>query len=90
MKYYIITDTHFGHDAMLKYCGRGDDFEGEILRNLKLIPEHSILIHLGDFSWEKHDLYIKKYFVACQAQKHWLIRGNHDKHTNSWYEELSI
>lgn len=86
MKYWTIADTHFGHEAMKKMCGRPDNFEDKILMAiLILVKKTDILIHLGDFCWgndaEWHSLFMRN----CNAKKKWLIRGNHDKKTNSWY-----
>jgi calcineurin-like phosphoesterase family protein len=85
MKYYIITDTHFDHDRIIDFCNRSPDFEGIIINNLKLIPKDTILIHLGDFAWYNHKYWHDLFLNKSPAILNWLIIGNHDKHTNSWY-----
>ena len=84
MNYWITTDTHLGHDALIEYCGRPDNFTDKILRSHSRVPADDILIHLGDICigsdsfWHAHmrDLW------KCQK---WLIKGNHDKRSNTWY-----
>lgn len=87
MNYWIITDTHFGHDAIMEYCDRPHDFEIRIMRNLrKVINDDDILIHLGDFCWGDYSEWHKDFMnhVKC---KRWLIKGNHDKKSNTWYHK---
>ena len=86
MKYWLTTDTHLGHFNMVEYCGRPENFSEIILRNLhQCIKHEDILIHLGDIciandtKWHLQLLNI--------PGRHWLIRGNHDKKSNSWYLE---
>lgn len=83
-KYWIISDPHLGHNAMLEYCGRPEGFEDLILGNLvSLIKPEDILICLGDFCMYRdgywHDQLIN---IPC---KKWLIRGNHDRKSLGWY-----
>ncbi len=85
MKYWVTTDTHFFHKKMYEYCDRPLGFEYIILKNLKdVIQEDDILIHLGDICMgrdsEAHETFIKA--IKC---KKWLIRGNHDKKSDTWY-----
>ena len=85
MNYWIITDTHFGHDKIMAYCGRPDDFESRIMSNLrKTVREEDVLIHLGDFCWGDHALWHADFMNHAKC-KRWLIKGNHDKKSNTWY-----
>lgn len=84
-KYWVISDTHFGHEKMLSLAGRPYGFETKILANcVRMINEGDVLIHLGDFcigndrSW--HEIFHGQ--IKC---KKWLIRGNHDRQTDTWY-----
>jgi len=91
MKYWITTDTHFGHKMLLDNGHREEGFEKRILRALEDVqnfskPPSDILIHLGDFcigedeKWQeefrKHTMHFKKKI---------LIRGNHDNKSYNWY-----
>lgn len=84
MNYWLITDTHFGHNKMPLYCGRPIGYEEIILKSLGQIPEGDILIHLGDICFGKDDMWHEKFFASTSARK-WLIRGNHDHKSNAWY-----
>jgi len=85
MTYWIISDTHFGHDKIAECFGRPKDFESKIFKALNVIRPQDVLIHLGDFCiggdayW--HDLFMSK----CPATKKWFVKGNHDRKSISWY-----
>ena len=83
MKIYLITDTHFGHEKMQVYCNRPKGFEDSILKKL-LQVKPDLLIHLGDFCIGNDEKWHKEYFSRLNC-KNWLIRGNHDRKSNSWY-----
>ena len=83
MKIWLTTDTHFGHDKMRQYCGRPENFEKLILNNLSKLEDNDILIHLGDFCIG-NDSRWHKTFNNFKFKK-WLIKGNHDRKSNSWY-----
>ncbi len=87
MKYWITTDTHFGHDGIKKFCGRPDNFEQLILKNLvRLVRKEDVLIHLGDVAWTDVAAWHEKLIntVPCRT---WLVKGNHDKSSSTWYLE---
>jgi calcineurin-like phosphoesterase family protein len=85
MKYWLITDTHFGHDKLVEYCARPQGFEGKIMENLyKTLSDDDVLIHLGDFCMGNDGKWTEM-FMKQKKSKKWLIKGNHDHKTNSWY-----
>lgn len=86
MIYWVTTDTHFGHNEMVEYCGRPEGFEDIILnRHQNAVGKNDVLIHLGDICIGR-DAFWHTMFMGCLTQaKKWLIRGNHDKKTNHWY-----
>jgi calcineurin-like phosphoesterase family protein len=87
MTYWITTDTHFGHDAIVEYCGRPHNFEDVIIRKHNdAISLGDVLIHLGDVSLYNED-YWNRRFTAIGASKFWLAKGNHDKRSDKWYLE---
>ena len=47
MKYYLITDTHFGHEMLVRNKHREIGYEDKILNNLRK-KSGDVLIHLGD------------------------------------------
>jgi len=85
MNYWIIADTHFGHDKIAECFGRPKDFEIKIFKALNIVRPQDVLIHLGDFCIGKdaywHDLFMDK----CPANIKWFVKGNHDRKSVSWY-----
>lgn len=82
---WITTDTHFNHEKMYKEWGlRPANFEQLIFDGLSRIPKGDVLIHLGDICMGKDAEMHEKYIIPLQCKK-WLIRGNHDNKSNSWY-----
>lgn len=84
-KFWVITDTHFGHKNIHEYCGRPVGFEQLILDNVrKVVQPDDVLIHTGDFCFGR-DAYWHEEFMSACAGKRWLVRGNHDKKKAAWY-----
>lgn len=83
-KTWLITDTHFGHDKMVQYCGRPEDFSSIILNNLlKIVQPDDTLIHLGDICIGQDVLWHQRLaIIDCRKI---LVRGNHDHKSDSWY-----
>lgn len=80
---WLITDTHFGHDKMLEYCNRPTDFNETLEKNLMELHD-GVLIHLGDICIGRDSYWHEKIFQKLDVKK-WLVKGNHDKKSNSWY-----
>jgi len=84
---WIISDTHFGHKNIIKYCGRPVNHNELIMENWrKLIKPEDVVLHLGDLTvWygEKQKLW-EDAAKALPGQK-LLILGNHDKRKASYY-----
>lgn len=85
IKTWIITDTHFGHENIIKYCNRPSNFSELILNNLFCIEDGDILIHLGDFCIGSDKYWNKVFFARLPKITSVLVRGNHDKKTDNWY-----
>lgn len=83
MRIWLITDTHFGHDKLIEY-GRPEGFTERIFENLNVVKPDDLLIHLGDFCIGNDEKWHTHYMQMLDC-KHWLIRGNHDSKSNSWY-----
>ena len=84
--YYLITDTHLGHTGMQQYCGRKPGFEGKILTGLSLVPSGSVMIHLGDILIGNDAFWHVQMMSAIPHDvKRWLVRGNHDRKSDTWY-----
>lgn len=86
MKIWLTTDTHFGHDKMIEWCGRPSNHEEIILRELRKVPSDAILIHLGDICMGKDEYWNEQFHLnTAQCKKKILVRGNHDNKSDSWY-----
>ncbi len=85
MNYWITTDTHFGHKKLIDEEARPINFESSILKRLKdVLRPDDILIHLGDVSF-KDDKKWHSMLIELSPCKKWLILGNHDSHSDTWY-----
>ena len=78
---WIVSDTHFGHDAMQELCHRPANFSNLIIDNWnRLVDHHDIVIHLGDVSWDSKDTWMG---MLNGRKIH--VKGNHDKKSYMWY-----
>jgi calcineurin-like phosphoesterase family protein len=76
---FLISDTHFGHTNIIKYCDRPfanvDEMDGALIKNWNSVvgPQDKVY-HLGDVT-----LSTKKMWIMDQLNgKKILIKGNHD------------
>lgn len=84
MRRYIISDTHFYHNNIIKHCNRPLSHTELLVENLsKIIKREDVLYHLGDvhFGTEQQ---LKDILSSIKGRKY-LIRGNHDKWTDTKY-----
>jgi calcineurin-like phosphoesterase family protein len=86
MTTFLISDTHFGHSAIIRMCSRpyadvrDMDSAMQDLWQRTVRPDDTV-IHLGDFAHRYPVDKLPKLFASLNGKKH-LIRGNHDdKHT---------
>jgi len=89
IKQWLITDTHWHHDATKRFCNRPEDYNQKI-RSLweSMIGTEDIVWHLGDVVFYRHKEF-KEWFPSLPGRK-LLIRGNHDKKSYSWYLEAGF
>lgn len=89
MKILVAADWHLGHDKLTEKAGRPPDFSERILSNLTAIRHQAnVLICLGDVcignDWHWH-AEVWKAIGGLTNLKRWLILGNHDRKTKTWY-----
>lgn len=77
---WIISDTHFGHANIIKYCGRPYDHNKIMLREWsELINPRDTVLHLGDVTiWHTRHVFWANMVKELPGKK-FLIMGNHDQ-----------
>jgi calcineurin-like phosphoesterase family protein len=84
MNVWVIADTHFNHKNMVTLCGRPENFTELILSNWRgLCRPDDLTIHLGDVIFGQAGK-LTEYLASVPGRK-WLVRGNHDYNTTTWY-----
>jgi len=83
-KYWLLSDPHIYHEKVKKFCNRPDDFDSRIYKGLSRLGKDDILICLGDIAFgdveKAHQIFIEP--LQCTKI---LVKGNHDKKSDSWY-----
>lgn len=86
---WLVSDTHFFHVNVGRYCNRPDGWQELIVSNWNLhIQPGDIVFHLGDLAFGK-----KENMEALAAQLNgrlYLMRGNHDRRSAGFYHDLGI
>lgn len=80
-KIFFTSDTHFGHENILKYCCRPFEnirvHDEELIRRWnEKVPEDGIVFHLGDVAFDTNQK-ISEILKQLHG-KIYLIIGNHD------------
>lgn len=78
---YVISDTHFGHKNIIKYCGRpfsdAKEMDEALLHNWNsVVRDQDIVYHLGDVSMGNDGI-----LHSLRGRKR-LVLGNHDNGKN--------
>lgn len=79
MKYFFLSDEHYGHSNIIKYCDRPfssvEDMDNQIIKNCNsVVGPDDFFIHGGDFTLSRNsDKYIRRL-----NGHHIFLRGSHD------------
>lgn len=86
-QFIMYSDTHFGHEKLIKEGLRPSNFEERIIHGLHNIqnPENTTIIHLGDVAFYNTQYWHELFISSCPLAKHVLVLGNHDRKSLSWY-----
>ena len=90
---WFISDTHFGHENIIKYCNRPYASAKEMDKDMVAkwnakVKKNDIVWHLGDFSLgNKKD--IEKVFKQLHGNKR-IVLGNHDSHSMKFYYDIGF
>ena len=93
MKEFIISDTHFAHANIIKYCNRPfssvEEMDEYMVKKWNsVVGKDDIVWHLGDFGMGDKET-IKRYRERLNGRI-FLILGNHDNHTIQWYYDCGF
>ena len=90
---FIVSDTHFGHKNIIKYCNRPMDHESRMIKAWNsAVGEDDYVLHLGDVAvWYGPN---EDYWLSVAGEtlpgKKFLIRGNHDKRFDKVYKRVGF
>lgn len=78
---YFTSDTHFGHQNIIKFCDRPfvntDEMDNKLIENWNdVVGKDDVVFHLGDFCFGGSNKW--KYVREQLNGKIYLIKGNHD------------
>ena len=86
---FLISDTHFNHKKIGEYCGRPENWQELTIRNWnETVNKNDTVLHFGDFA-----LCSKEDSLKIREQlngKIYMIKGNHDRHSVGWYDDIGI
>ena len=90
--YYIIADTHFDHENIIRYCNRPylkiEYMNNDLVNRWNnVVSKNDVVYVLGDFAFGKEA--ISKYTQQLNGTKY-LIKGNHDTYSNKFYREAGF
>ena len=82
---WVISDPHLGHDALIEDKCRQAGFSERVLAGLghALTKPDNLLICLGDVCFGDDEKWNQA--ITSFPGKKWLILGNHDKKSMTWY-----
>lgn len=92
-KIFLTSDTHFFHEAIIKYCDRpfknAEEMNYKLIDNWnKKVPQDGLVFHLGDFAWGGYEGW-KKIREQLNGDII-LIKGNHDQKNMSSTAEQEL
>lgn len=93
MKYFIISDTHFGHKNIIKYCDRPfknvEEMDKTLIENWnKTVSNQDTVLHLGDFALCSKER--ARQIMSQLNGKKILIKGNHDNWSDEFYRSIGF
>lgn len=93
MHRFVIADTHFGHENIIRYCDRPfesvEQMDEALISNWNnRVRNDDIVWVLGDFALGSKD-YVKSITKKLNGRKK-LILGNHDRYRESFYRDCGF
>ncbi len=85
MKIIATTDSHFGHEMLVRNGYRPQGFEETLLNSIRA-SQGDLFLHLGDICFGDPIMWHERIMDSTnQFGKRILVRGNHDNNSYSWY-----
>lgn len=86
---FLTSDTHFGHQKMVEWGHRKESHNEDIVKAWNsAVGRDDTVLHLGDLSMANKESTLK-WTLKLQGKKY-LILGNHDGHSESWYKDCGF
>ncbi len=87
---FVVSDTHFGHAKMVDIWGvRRENHNEEMIRVWNdTIKNDDVVLHLGDLTMVNKEA-TKAFTLKLNGRKY-LIRGNHDGNSDTWYKQCGF
>lgn len=85
-KVFFTSDTHFGHQNIIRFCNRPwatiQEHDQTLIQNWNdTVPEDAVVFHLGDFCYKGGGFPTIQHLRGQLHGQIFLIRGNHDPDT---------
>lgn len=86
---WIISDTHFFHENIGRYCSRPENWQELIIKNWNdLVSPDETILHLGDFALGNKSNF--DLLAGMLNGRLVLIQGNHDRISKSYCEPRGV
>ena len=86
---WIISDTHFFHENIGKYCNRPENWQDLIIKNWNdRVAPGDVVLHLGDFALGKKAHF--ELLVGILNGQLLLLQGNHDRISKAFCETNGV
>jgi calcineurin-like phosphoesterase family protein len=90
---WLVSDTHFRHKNIIKYCNRPMNHDKIMVTNwfLKIKLDDPVL-HLGDVQvwYNELEMFTAETIVRSLSGKISLIKGNHDKFKDKVWKDMGL
>lgn len=92
-KFYFISDTHFNHKNIIKYCNRPfeniDEMNKVLIENWNnTVTDFDTIFHLGDVALTSESE--MRELIPKLKGKKILVKGNHDKKSNEFFRNVGF
>ena len=87
---WIISDTHFFHENIGRYCDRPDGWQEMIIENWNRLIQPGEIVFRIRYSWPLGKRESIEGLVPLLNGQLYLMRGNHDRRSNGFYQRQGI